>query len=267
MFSPFISVVIATYSRPERLSTCLEAFSRLDYPADLLEIIVVDDGSPMSLQAAMASYSGKASLAMLRQSNAGAAAARNAGAKAAKGQYLAITDDDCLPASDWLRQFAKQLESLPDHALGGQIVNSLTTNACAAASQLLIDYLYDYYQGKEGRFFASNNMIVPAKRFEAIGGFDSSFPGAAAEDRDFFRRWLTAGFQMAYCANAVIFHAHEMNFYGFLRQHFRYGRGAFHYHSLKSASNNCKIRLEPAKFYTDFLPIRGGTKRNSIPAC
>ena len=43
---PFVSVVIPTYRRPQRLASCLEALARQDYPADRFEVVAVDDGSP-----------------------------------------------------------------------------------------------------------------------------------------------------------------------------------------------------------------------------
>jgi GT2 family glycosyltransferase len=225
----------------------------LDYPADLLEVIVVDDGSPMSLDVALPSYTGEAPIRMLRQENAGPASARNAGVKVARGEYIAITDDDCQPAPDWLKRLVQELERFPGYAIGGHTVNSLPNNPCAIASQLLIDYLYDYYETRDGRFFASNNMIVSADQFKQIGGFDCSFPGAAAEDRDFFRRWLDAGFKMTFCPEAIMYHGHEMNFAGFLRQHFLYGRGAYHYHKLKADGACCGIKLEPPHFYRNLF--------------
>jgi GT2 family glycosyltransferase len=52
-------------------------------------------------------------------------------------------------------------------------------------------------------------------------------PYAAGEDREFCDRWLRHGYRMAYVPKATVYHAHELTFCTFWRQHFGYGRGAF----------------------------------------
>lgn len=46
---PSVTVVIPTFGRPQMLTNCLESLKTLDYPADRLEIIVVDDASPQPI--------------------------------------------------------------------------------------------------------------------------------------------------------------------------------------------------------------------------
>ena len=50
---PTFSVVIATYGRPVKLKRCLEGIGRIAYPRDQLEVIVVDDGSPVEVRRAI----------------------------------------------------------------------------------------------------------------------------------------------------------------------------------------------------------------------
>jgi glycosyltransferase involved in cell wall biosynthesis len=76
---PFISIVIPTYNRPEELAVCLRACSRLDYPHDRFEVIVVDDGGVTPLDEVANQLRGLLTLRLLRQENAGPATARNRG--------------------------------------------------------------------------------------------------------------------------------------------------------------------------------------------
>src|SRR5262249_22035637 len=153
------------------------ALAKVRYPQGCWEVVIVDDGSPMPLDAIVERFKTSLNITLVRQNNAGPGAARNFGVSKARGEYIALTDDDCEPKEDWLEQFANALKELPNYALGGRTENSLTDNPYATASQLLIDYLYAYYlpTQRDGRFFATNNVIMPKAGFEAIGGFDCSF--------------------------------------------------------------------------------------------
>ncbi|MEZ4764417.1 MAG: hypothetical protein R3C26_14915 [Calditrichia bacterium] len=90
---------------------------------------------------------------------------------------MVFTDDDCAPATDWLTQIARQIKSTPDALIGGKSINAIPDNLFSETSQLLIDYLYDYFESANRRaIFTSNNLIVPANLFCKLGGFDSDFP-------------------------------------------------------------------------------------------
>jgi GT2 family glycosyltransferase len=252
---PHFSIVIPTHNRPVQLEECLHSISRLDYPSDRFEVIVVDDRSEITPTAAIDRYRHLIDVMLLKNQKAGPAAARNTGAAHAKGRFLAFTDDDCLPHSLWLRAFAEGLQLYPDAVIGGQTINLLEDNIHSTASQLLIDYIYSHYdsEGRGAQFFASNNFTVSRKAFIKMDGFDDSFQLAAAEDRDFCDRWRQGGGQLHYAPNAITAHAHPLTFYDFIRQHFNYGRGAFHFHQLRKQRNQGRVQVEPASFYYNLL--------------
>jgi glycosyltransferase involved in cell wall biosynthesis len=251
---PFFSIIIPTYNRPERLTNCLKSLTKLDYPKEYFEVIVVDDGSKTPIEPVVKPLKDKINLKLLRQENAGPAAARNLGVAEAEGEYLAFTDDDCQPNVDWLTQFADSFAANPQAMLGGKTINALSSNPFSAASQKLIDYLYDYYnlaKGKHG-FFTSNNIAMATANFKALNGFDVSFPLAAAEDRDFCDRWNQA-YSMVYVPQAQINHYHQLSLISFWRQHFGYGRGAFCFHQLRSQRVAKDIEVEPLSFYFELI--------------
>ena len=169
---PFISIIIPTYNRPKQLAICLQALVRQEYPHDGFEVIVVDDGSKISLNMVIAPFCKQVNLTLLKQINAGPAAARNTGAKHAKGDFLAFTDDDCTPSENWLSVFATQFEETPDCIIGGKIIYNLSSNAYAVASQMILDIVYQNYNRdhKHAHFFSICNMAVPTKLFLELGG-------------------------------------------------------------------------------------------------
>jgi GT2 family glycosyltransferase len=252
---PFFSIVIPTYSRPERLATCLQSITQLDYPRDRFEVVVVDDGSEPPLESVVAPFQNQLNLTLLRQANAGPATARNIGAARAKGKYLVFTDDDCAPLPEWLQALEAHFATVPDCAIGGRTLNALPDNLYSTASQMLIDYLYEYYNAdpNQARFFASNNFALPANYFREIGSFDTTFPLAAGEDRELCDRLLQNNYRLMYVPEAQVYHAHHLTLRRFWRQHFNYGRGAFHFHAVRSQRNQEPIKVEPWSFYFNLL--------------
>jgi GT2 family glycosyltransferase len=226
--APEFSVIIPTYNRLPALRRCLDALARLDYPRERFEVIVVDDGSTAPVADAV--LAPELDLTVRRFPNAGPARARNLGAECARGRYLAFTDDDCTPTPTWLRALENGATAFPDAALGGRTINALPDNLCSALSQLVVDVAYACYNSdpRHARFFASNNLAVPADRFRDVGGFDPGF--RTAEDRDLCERWLQSGQRLVYVPDAVICHAHSLTLRGLWRQHFHYGRGAYRFH-------------------------------------
>jgi glycosyltransferase involved in cell wall biosynthesis len=251
-----VSIVIPSYNRPDRLALCLSALAKLD--GGPYEIVVVDDGSAEPLAPVCAQYG--ANVRCIRQENAGPAKARNTGARAAGGDFIAFTDDDCQPAPGWIRALLAAHAGDPLRLVGGRVDNLLTGNVFAAASQSLCDYLYDYFGADAGAapFFTSNNMGCARRRFEEIGGFDETFPLAAAEDREFGMRWRETGGQLVYAPEAVVGHAHHLTLGRFWRQHRNYGRGARHLHKVIDRRGTSRPRLESARFYLGLVsyPIR-----------
>jgi glycosyltransferase involved in cell wall biosynthesis len=252
---PLFSIIVPHYRRPERLGAFLHALVQLDYPRDRFEVVVVDDGSETPPETVVAYFHDRLDVVLLRQSHAGPATARNTGAARAKGKFLAFTDDDCAPAPDWLQALAARFTATPDRAIGGRTLNGLPDNLHSTASQMLIDYLYSYHDANPNQrcFFASSNLALSADRFHAVGGFDTTFPRAAGEDRELCDRWLYQGYRMTYAPEVRVYHTHALTFSTFWKQHFNYGRGAFHFHQLRTRRCQRGLRMEPLSFYLNML--------------
>lgn len=240
---PFFSIIVPTWNRPHELRACLSALARLDYPKSCFEVVVVDDGSEPALDAT--DFDGlDGRITWLRQPNAGPAAARNAGADKAQGEYLAFTDDDCIPVPGWLKGFAHAFQQAPQALVGGCTTNGLPGNIYATASQVIVDAARAYFIATKSKlqFFASNNLALPADLFRAIGGFDVSF--RTAEDRDLCDRLVREGYRLVYAPDAVIQHHHKLNLTKFWCQNFRYGKGASDFHRARAQRGAGPFRPE-----------------------
>jgi GT2 family glycosyltransferase len=246
------SVIVPTHARPGPLNRCLSALSRLQFPRDQYEVIVVDDGSPMDLGPVIAPHRHTMNVRLIRQANAGPSAARNHGADRARGRFLAFTDDDCAVEAGWLGAFADGLSAREDQLLGGRTLNALRRNVCASASQLILDVVHEQFDrdGDSYRFFASNNLAMPADCYRRLGGFDVSF--RTSEDRDFCDRWRAAGGKLTYVPGASMYHAHEMGLAAFMRQHYAYGRGAWRFHLARRRRGSGKMQIKGSFYWHCF---------------
>jgi len=229
--------------------------SRQKFPRDDFEVIVVDDKNDTATDKIAGRFKEEFSLVLRHQDHVGPAAARNAGAALAKGEYLAFTDDDCAPAPDWLRSLAERFATSPACGIGGRTVNGIPDSSCATASKNLADFLYSYYNpnAEEARLLFTNNLAVPTRVFRELGGFNAGFPFAGGEDREFCYRWRFHGHRLAFAPEAVVLHRHHLSLSSFLRQHFSYGRGAYYFHRAVARYDPQRFMFEPPSFYLKLL--------------
>lgn len=208
-----ISVVVPTRDRPQALARCLAALARQS--AAELEVIVVDDGGGAVAPGAR----------LVQAGGAGPAAARNLGARVARGDVICFTDDDCEPAPDWARRLAY---ACVDGAAAGATFAARSAGRAAAASQLLTNTLMrSSLDAASGglRFAPTCNLACRAQTVRALP-FDESFALAAGEDRDWCARLVAGGALLAYVPEAIVVHRPQLGVRALVRQQARYGRGA-----------------------------------------
>jgi glycosyltransferase involved in cell wall biosynthesis len=223
--------VIPTRNRPAQLGECLTSLAAQTFPRSDFEVIVVDDGSTQPLDGVIASFASRLQLRVIRQIQQGPAAARNRGIAEAGGRVVAFTDDDCRAAPDWLSELARYFQSPGERLVGGQVQNALEKNPFARTSQLIHDLAYAHHNANgSARFFATNNLAATRTGLVRLGAFDAAF-AIASEDRDLCARWHENGYELMFAPQAIDSHAHHLTLRRFWVQHFRYGRGAWRFHS------------------------------------
>jgi GT2 family glycosyltransferase len=120
-----ISACVCTHARPRYLASCLESLRLQTAGPDGFEIVVVDSGSPPAAAAEIAALTATMPNARLvRLDRPGISIARNAGAQAARGDYVAYLDDDAVTMPDWVEQIRRVIleEERPPAVLGGRVV-------------------------------------------------------------------------------------------------------------------------------------------------
>lgn len=219
---PLVSVIIPVYNAEATLAECLAAVRQQSTDFSF-ETIVVDDGSSDR----SAKIARQAGVRCIEQKNGGAAAARNTGARAAAGDWVAFTDSDCIPSRRWLRHLVQHAERLGPRGVGvaGRIVGHHSTTPAAR--------FVDVSGGLDSErhlahpvfpFAISGNVMYRREAFLAVGGFDERF--VTYESCDLHHR-LGQQFDgsFAFEARALVLHRHRDSWQSYWRQQVGYGRG------------------------------------------
>ncbi len=208
-----VSVVIPAYNAADTLPATLAALCGQTVPPQDVEVIVVDDGSTDDTAHLASCHP----VRLIRQENQGPAAARNAGAKAAKGEVLVFTDADCEPEPAFL---AEILRPFADAGVTG-VQGAYRTRQQGITPRFAQAEFEDRY-AFASRFPCLDLVATYAAAFRrdvflATGGFDEAFPVANNEDTEFSYRLHQAGHRLVFAPGAVVFHRHPPTLRRYLR--------------------------------------------------
>jgi cellulose synthase/poly-beta-1,6-N-acetylglucosamine synthase-like glycosyltransferase len=222
MSAPVISVVVPARNAEVTLPALLQALMPQVAAREDAEAIVVDNGSH-DRTAELAVATGAR---VVREERPGAAAARNAGVRAARGELVAFLDSDCIPRPGWLDCLAGALRDVPSiGAVGGRIVAACSTNLLQRHAERA-----GYITQEEGfrdpflPYLLTANCCYRAGALEQLDGFDEEL--RSGEDTDIsWRMQLQLGLGVELVGDAVVEHVHRTTLRGLWRQWVRYGWG------------------------------------------
>jgi cellulose synthase/poly-beta-1,6-N-acetylglucosamine synthase-like glycosyltransferase len=184
-----------------------------------LEVLVVNDGSTDQTAAIVQHFPG---VRLINQSNAGPAAARNRGAHEAKGSIILFTDDDCVPAEGWL---TAMLAPFGDPGVVGAKGVYRTNQSALIARFVQIEYesRYRLMANRERiDFIDTYSAAFRRDRFLDMGGYDTSFPVACAEDIELSYRMSARGWKMVFVPAAVVYHTHPDSLWAYLKKKYKF---------------------------------------------
>lgn len=222
MSVPAVSVVVPARNAEATLPALLHALMPQVAACEEGQAIVVDSGS----HDRTAELAAAAGARVVREERPGAAAARNAGVRAAAGELIAFLDSDCIPRPGWLDGLTKAMREAPSvGAVGGRIVAARSTNLLQRHAERA-----GYIMQEEGfrdpflPYLLTANCCYRAWTLERLGGFDEEL--RSGEDTDVsWRMQLQLGLGVELVNDAVVEHVHRTTLRGLWRQWVRYGWG------------------------------------------
>jgi glycosyltransferase involved in cell wall biosynthesis len=235
------SVIVCTRNRADSIGETMDALRALEFSDR--EVLIVDssDGEQkLKMEKLVGDYGAK----YVHEPRRGLSIARNTGIAAAKGEFIAFTDDDCIPAPNWLTKKVENLSKPDVWCCTGRVIQHNTGGASnlfeEVAGQDLgperrvftkqdLEFGLGILLANVGKVFAKhmkNRAPAPwsighgsstsfrREAFQKLGGFDARFGGGAplkaCDDTEMFYRILKAGHSIVYEPEAVVRHKHRL---------------------------------------------------------
>jgi GT2 family glycosyltransferase len=193
-----ISVVIPTRDRNETLARCLDRLAPCaqSLSHDQYEVVVSDDSAHAAARELI--FERYPWARWTPGPRRGPAANRNAGSRVARGEWLAFTDDDCLPEAGWLDAFAAAFNPSADalDVLEGRTTCLAGLDSPRETAPVNLD----------GGKLWSCNFAIRRAHLEQVGGFDERYPYPHMEDADLQARLLKSGFMIRFVPGADVDH-------------------------------------------------------------
>lgn len=216
---PRCTIVILNLNGKHHLAPCFESLSKLDYPRDRLEVLLIDNASSDGSVEEMRSKHGWVRL-HVNDRNIGFAAGCNQGAElATRADVLVFLNNDMRVDPLWLRELVSPIVRGECHATtakmyswDGQVMNSAGGGMNFHGIGIQRGYLEapgpDYDVPQKTLFACGGAMAMDAARFREVGGFDAEF-FAYYEDVDLGWRSWVQGLSVHYVPTARCWHHHS----------------------------------------------------------
>lgn len=235
------SIIVCTRNRADSIGETMDALRALEYPdRELLIVDSSDSEQKQKMEKLARDYGAK----YIHEPRRGLSIARNTGIAATTGELIAFTDDDCIPAPNWLGKKVEALSQSDVWCCTGRVIQHNTGGASnlfeEVAGQDLgperrvftkqdLEFGLGILLANVGKVFAKhmkNRAPVPwcighgsstcfrREAFQKLGGFDARFGGGAplkaCDDTEMFYRILKAGHSVVYEPAATVRHKHRL---------------------------------------------------------
>jgi cellulose synthase/poly-beta-1,6-N-acetylglucosamine synthase-like glycosyltransferase len=225
-----VSIVVPCYNEGENIGRTIESLLSMDYPKNMLEVIIVDDKSSDNSVEVARRYARKyqnVRVIVNKRNSGGAAEPTNIGVKAAKYDYIAVADADSTPDRDALLKMIGFIQE--DKSVGAVTCSVLARNpksfmqrvqaieySIIAWTRKLLDYVDSVYV-TPGPFALYRKKILLE-----IGLFDTK---NMTQDIEVVWRMISHGYKARMCLSARVYSETPTKFSKWFRQRVRWNIG------------------------------------------
>jgi GT2 family glycosyltransferase len=211
---PFVSIVVVNFNGRHFLKECFGSLAELNYPRQRLEIIMVDNGSvDGSIEYMAESYP---YIKIIKNDANNYSRANNLGIKAAKGEYIALLNNDTQVEKNWLIALVEAMQK-DNHiaAVGSKIV--FLDGKIQSTGHIEFPYHYwgdrglceddqhQYETVQEVKSISNCSALYRREIFEKIGTFDEDF-NMYMEDVDMAFRIRSKKYRILYSPESLVYH-------------------------------------------------------------
>ncbi|MEZ0166639.1 glycosyltransferase family 2 protein [Kineococcus sp. LSe6-4] len=221
---PTVTVIVPVHNGVDLLRGCLASLRAQTYPAELVDVVVVDNNSTEDVASALPA--GDSRFRLLSETRKGSYAARNKGLESATGEVIAFTDADCSPHPDWLERGVAALSAAPRaDMVAGAIALRFEHGAARTGPEVYEEqhsFKQDWYLA-ERKFGATANVLTWRATLDRVGVFDASLQSRG--DAQWGQRVAAAGLRQRYAADAVVDHPARASLSEIISKQVRVARG------------------------------------------
>lgn len=214
-----VSVVVVNYRGADDTIACIEGLRTLDWPAEQLQIVVVDNASGDDSVERISAAAPDVTL-IRSPLNTGFAGGCNLAVRHSDGEFIALINSDARPHSGWLSAAVRVLDqevgvgAVASKVLDwdGERIDFIGGNINFAGhgyrpeAGLVDDGKHD--KSRNVLFFTGSAAVIRAETFRSLGGFDEQY-FMFFEDVDFGWRMNLRGYQIRYVSDSIVYHKHH----------------------------------------------------------
>ncbi|MCL2040351.1 MAG: glycosyltransferase [Bacteroidetes bacterium] len=241
-YKPFVSVIVPAKDEEKNIENCINSILNVNYPPELYEIIIVNDRSEdntLNVINKMASKHNNIKICNITQNNSnpnlkGKAGAIKTGIDNAKGEYLLMTDADCIVHPNWINTITKHFIDGKENKENVGMVCSYTNVKC--------NNIFHYFQAAEWAYMHTyacagiglntvmgcfgNNIAITKEAYNKIGGYET-LKFSVTEDFVLLKAIFDAGFSIRYLCmeDSVVETLPENSFKDYMVQRKRWSVG------------------------------------------
>lgn len=245
---PMISVIIPVYNEEKEISALLDSLMKLNWSPDRLEIICVDNNSTDRSLEILRSYP----VTVLEEPTPGPYAARNAAIRQAKGDFIALTDADCIVSPNWLMELWQAFDRPEIGVVGGTLVPRTISN-CIDYFEGCVFKSPNHHRGGDriSPYVVTANAMYRKAVFDELGLFDQeNFSGPDVEMS--WRVVQSGRYSLKICDEnqAIVQHSYRTKLKDFT---YVLERDAYGWYFLSSSHPQMAPVPNPTKYFIKFL--------------